>query len=87
MGLDWVLERHPPKRGKEKQFKAAKARLDELDEAEAPQAELDAARAALAAVSHTPMEELGAPRVGIDARATKWFLEKVYADEVERAKA
>ncbi len=83
MGLDWVLHRFRPRRGKEAEF----ARLHAELEAAGDEATKQAARAALSAVSHTPFEDIGAPRVGVDARATRYFREKVFPEVLAEAKA
>lgn len=87
MGLDWVLERTRPKKGHEREYAKLRKKLEKLEGDGAGEERLEAVRTALASVSHSAMAEIGAPRVGIDAPATKYFLEQVYAGEVERAKA
>ena len=87
MGLDWVLHRHRPKKGMERAYARALKKVRSLNEKGAAQALIAAAEAELVEVSHSPFEDIGAPQVGIDARATKYFLAEVFPRDVEAAKA
>jgi hypothetical protein len=83
MGLDWVLHRFRPRKGKSAEFERLMAKLEDAKEEQ----EKAALRDELKNVSHTPFEDIGAPQIGVDARATKYFRDKVFAEHVVAAKA
>ena len=85
MGLDWVLTRRKPKRGKTKEFTALEKKRFARREAGASEEELADLEAKLDAVSIRAEEVIGAPRIGIDEQATLWWREHVYAPHFERA--
>lgn len=87
MGLDWVVYRHRARSGKEREYAKAIKRLERLREAEKTGPEAQAAEQALEAVSHSPYADIGAPRIGIDARATRYFERTVFPERVATAKA
>jgi hypothetical protein len=80
MGLDWVLMRRKPKRGAARTFAALTARLAKARGQAKTRLEKQ-----LDAVSTRAEEAIGAPRVGVDERATRWWREHVYAPNAERA--
>lgn len=84
MGLDWLLMRRKPKPGKAKPFAALEKKLTARREAGASRDELRALEAELDALSIRAEEAIGAPRVGVDDRATLWWREHVYAPNFER---
>lgn len=68
MGLDWCL-RDKPAAGKAAEFVAIRAQLEDCEDSD----EINKLRAELEQVSTTPAATLGAPRIGIDEKATEWF--------------
>jgi hypothetical protein len=83
MGLDWVLMRRKPKKGAARQFAELTERLAKArGKAKTTIARLEKQ---LDAVSTRAEEAIGAPRVGVDERATAWWREHVYAPNAERA--
>lgn len=78
MGLDWVLHQRKAIEGKEEEFDKLSAQLNASKNAE----ETKRLETELNAIAISAFEVLGAPRVGIDEAATKWFKEEVYEKHV-----
>jgi len=85
MGLDWMLHQHVPKKGCETEYLRLKKKLSALSQDKKltePQRELfkQELEAELEKVALSPFEVIGAPRVGVDEKATEWFRKNVYQD-------
>lgn len=77
MGLDWCLERAKPKPGSERRFAELNLLFSKMEDQE-PGGELAELEEELKSITISCYEAAGAPRVGIDDRATEWFREKNY---------
>lgn len=95
MGLDWMVEKRKAKPGQELQYKRLMAELKKLEKrndelGNVPEAVLKSLNEEIDKVAVTAYDELGCPRIGIDAEATEWFRTNVYEprlaslDEIKR---
>jgi hypothetical protein len=89
MGLDWLLKKHAAKAGRETEFHRITDKLAALDaDAGLTDEQRTALRAdlenALEQLAITPYEVIGAPRIGIDDKATEWFRKHCYQPAQER---
>ena len=99
MGLDWMLHAHKAKPDQEAQYLTTRRKLDALDvDKSITKQQRTVLRrdleAALEQVSVSPYAVIGAPRVGIDETATRWFRMNVFtpaqvqvAEEQQKPKA
>ena len=91
MGLDWLVHKTKPREGSVRRYHRLTRKLDRLTDADAPAAVRKKVEGALAEVSISAFEVIGAPRIGVDAEATEWFRKEVYevqqqavAEELEK---
>lgn len=80
MGLDWCLETRVRPGHSPEEVEAAKKALDDfynLEDRGSRKDELEALKQKVRDVSIDPYETLGVPRIGIDAAATNYLIEKI----------
>lgn len=82
MGLDWMLNKRKPKPGFEKEFELVNKQYNDAADEKAE----EGAEKRLDEISESAYAVIGSPRVGIDEEATRWFKEKIYEPNYERAK-